>query len=99
MENSDEETRWVKKAQLLIELAKHSVGSCQAQDAYKLHLEQLLEEFDLATAQLERVEKEVAGVLKQIPFASKLLAIKGISEITLAGIPMETLYYDMEDYI
>jgi transposase len=75
-----------KKARLLIELAKHSVGSHQAHDAYKLHLEQLLEEFDLATAQLERVEKEVTGVLKQIPFAGKLLAIKGISEITLAGI-------------
>jgi transposase len=76
----------LRKAQLLIELATHSVGTPQALDAYKLHLEQLLEEFDLATAQLERVEKEVTEVLKQIPFARKLLAIKGISEIALAGI-------------
>jgi transposase len=74
------------KAQLLIELAAHSVGTPQALDAYKLHLEQLLEEFDLATAQLERVEKEVTEVLKHIPFARKMLAIKGISEIALAGI-------------
>jgi transposase len=76
----------LKKAQLLIELATHSVGTPQALDAYKLHLEQLLEEFDLATVQLERVEKEVTEVLKKIPFAKKLLAIKGISEIALAGI-------------
>lgn len=76
----------LRKAHLLIELAAHSVGTPQALDAYKLHLEQLLEEFDLATAQLERVEKEVTEVLKQIPFSRKLLAIKGISEITLAGI-------------
>jgi transposase len=76
----------LRKAQLLIELAAHSVGTPQALDAYKLHLEQLLEEFDLATAQLERVEKEVTEVLKQIPFSRKLLAIKGISEIALAGI-------------
>lgn len=76
----------LRKAQLLIELATHSVGTPQALDAYKLHLEQLLEEFDLATAQLERVEKEVTEVLKKIPFAKKLLAIKGISEIALAGI-------------
>lgn len=55
-------------------------------DAYKLHLEQLIEEFDLATTQLERVEKEVIEVLKRIPYALKLLAIKGISEIALAGI-------------
>ncbi|MFC0562101.1 transposase, partial [Halalkalibacter alkalisediminis] len=76
----------LKKAQSLVELAKHSVGNQQAHDAYKLHLEQLLEEFDLATVQLERVEKEVTGVLEQITFAKKLLAIKGISEISLAGI-------------
>ena len=74
------------KAQVLIELAKHSVGTRQALDAYKLHLEQLIEEFDLATAQLKRVENEVTEVLKRIPFAKKLLAIKGISEIALAGI-------------
>jgi transposase len=76
----------LRKAQILIELAMNSVGTRQALDAYKLHLEQLIEEFDLATAQLERVEKEVTNVLKRIPFARKLLAIKGISEISLAGI-------------
>jgi transposase len=76
----------LKKAQVLIELAMHSVGTRQALDAYKLHLEQLIEEFDLATTQLERVEKEVTEILKQIPFARRLLAIKGISEIALAGI-------------
>jgi transposase len=76
----------LRKAQVLIELAMHSVGTRQALDAYKLHLEQLIEEFDLATVQLERVEKEVTEVLKRIPFARKLLAIKGISEIALAGI-------------
>lgn len=74
------------KARLLIDLAKHSVGSIQATAAYKLHLEQLLEEFDLATAQLARVEKEVSNALKQITFTDKLLAIKGINEISLAGI-------------
>lgn len=74
------------KARLLIDLAKNSVGSTQATAAYKLHLEQLLEEFDLATAQLGRVEKEVSNALKQITFTDKLLAIKGISEISLAGI-------------
>ncbi|MFC9601840.1 IS110 family transposase [Peribacillus butanolivorans] len=76
----------LKKAYLLIDLAKRSIGTHQALDAYKLHLEQLLEEYDLATTQLERVEQEVTNVLQQIPFAKKLLAIKGISEISLAGI-------------
>ena len=69
----------LKKAQSLIELAKRSVGSLQALDAYKLHLEQLLEEFDLATAQLERVEKEVTKALEKVTFTDKLLGIKGIN--------------------
>lgn len=95
MQPQDIVTKWksvmkrqpgLKKAYLLIDLAKRSIGSHQAHDAYKLHLEQLLEEFDLATTQLERVEREVTNVLQQIPFAMKLLAIKGISEISLAGI-------------
>jgi transposase len=76
----------LKKAQSLIELAQSSVGNQQAHEAYKLHLEQLLEEFDLATTQLERVEKEVTSVLEQITFAPKILAIEGISKISLAGI-------------
>jgi transposase len=75
-----------KKAQLLINLAKSSIGTGQALDAYKFHLEQLLEEYDLAVKQLERVEQQVKEVLYKIPFAKKLLLIKGISEISLAGI-------------
>ncbi|MBT2659217.1 IS110 family transposase [Bacillus sp. ISL-18] len=76
----------LKKALLLLQLAKKSVGNRQALDAYKFHLEQLLEEYDLALEQLERVEQQVTEALNKIPFAKKLLTIKGISEISLAGI-------------
>src|SRR5690625_4771054 len=75
-----------KKAQSLIQLAKVSVGTTQALDAYKLHLEQLLEEFDLATVQLEKIEQEAEAVLDKITYAKKILDIKGISETTLGGI-------------
>jgi transposase len=76
----------LKKAQLLLQVAKNSIGSRQAIDAYKFHLEQLLEEYDLAVIQLEKVEMQVTDVLNKIPYAKKLLTIKGISEISLAGI-------------
>jgi transposase len=75
-----------KKAQLLINLAKSSIGTGQALDAHKFHLEQLLEEYDLAVKQLERVEQQVKEILYKIPFSKNLLMIKGISEISLAGI-------------
>ncbi|MFY0784179.1 IS110 family transposase [Peribacillus simplex] len=76
----------VPKAHSLIDLANKSVGTKKALDAYKLHLKQLLEEYDLATVQLEAVEQEVTNILMKIPYAGKILAIKGISTITLAGI-------------
>jgi transposase len=76
----------ISKAHSLIKLANRSVGTQTALNAHKFHLKQLLEEYDLATVQLEAVEQEVSKVLMQVPFAEKMLAIKGISTITLAGI-------------
>jgi transposase len=75
-----------RKARALISLAGSSVGSKQAAHAYKLHLKQLLAEYDLAWSQLQDVEQEMVSVLERIPFAKFMLAIKGISAISVAGI-------------
>jgi len=75
-----------RKARALIALASSSVGSRQATNAYKLHLKQLLDEYDLACRQLKIVEAEIIAVLDRIPFAKSMLAVKGISAISLAGI-------------
>jgi transposase len=80
----------IRKAQLLIDLAKQSVGPKQALKAYKLHLQQLLEEYDLAYKQLQKLELEIKSVLDRIPYTKKMLAIKGMSTISLAGILGET---------
>ncbi|ETT55813.1 MULTISPECIES: IS110 family transposase [Paenibacillus] len=76
----------VKRAELLISLAKSSVGATQALHAYKLHLGQLLEEYDLAQRQLEQIEHELRLILKRIPYAQKLLEIRGIYVTNLAGV-------------
>ncbi|RED52906.1 IS110 family transposase [Cohnella lupini] len=75
-----------RKARALVSLASNSVGSKQAIHAYKLHLKQLLDEYDLACMQLKTVETEIISVLERIPFAKSMLAVKGISAISLAGI-------------
>ncbi|MDQ0899310.1 IS110 family transposase [Paenibacillus sp. V4I7] len=75
-----------RRARALILLAGCSVGSRQATQAYKLHLKQLLVEYDLACAQLQDVEQVIVSVLDRIPFAKSMLAVKGISAISLAGI-------------
>jgi len=80
----------VKRAELLISLAKTSVGTTQALHAYKLHLGQLLEEYDLAQRQLEQIENELNCILKRIPYSEKLLEIRGVSATCLAGVLGET---------
>jgi len=76
----------VRRAELLISLAKSSVGATQALHAYKLHLGQLLEEYDLAQRQLEQIEHELRLILERIPYAQKLLEIQGIYVTNLAGV-------------
>ncbi|EPY07491.1 transposase IS116/IS110/IS902 family protein [Paenibacillus alvei TS-15] len=76
----------VRRAKLLIDLAKQTVGSFQATHAYKLHLQHLLEEYDLASTQLQRIEDEAKTVLERIPYTGKILAITGVSAIALAGV-------------
>ncbi|MED4695916.1 hypothetical protein [Peribacillus frigoritolerans] len=50
---------------------------------YEATLGQLLQEYDLASSQFERVTQEVTNVLGQIPFVKQILAIKGISKKAL----------------
>jgi transposase len=76
----------LRRAEQLISLAQCSVGAPHAVAAYKLHLSQLLEEYDLATLQLQTIEQEIQTVLKRIPMAKQMLEIKGISAISVAGI-------------
>jgi transposase len=74
------------RAEQLISLAKRSVGAMQALHAYKLHLGQLLEEYDLAQRQLEQIEHELHLILERIPYAQKLLKIQGVNATSLAGV-------------
>lgn len=74
------------RAEQLISMAKRSVGATQALHAHKLHLAQLLEEYDLAQRQLEQIEHELHHILKRIPYAQKLLAIRGVNATSLAGV-------------
>lgn len=75
-----------RRAGELLVLAARSVGAKHAEKAYKLHLQQLLAEYDLAMDQLQVIEDEVAATLVRIPLAEPLMAIKGMSILSVAGI-------------
>ncbi|MFU1794918.1 LysR substrate-binding domain-containing protein [Paenibacillus azoreducens] len=47
---------------------------------------QLLEEYDLAQRQLKQIEHELHLILERIPYAKKLLEIRGVNATSLAGV-------------
>jgi len=75
-----------RRAGDLLALAARSIGAKHAEKAYKLHLQQLLAEYDLAMEQLQVIGDEVATALARIPLAKPLLAMKGMSILSVAGI-------------
>ncbi|WP_028609720.1 IS110 family transposase [Paenibacillus harenae] len=75
-----------RRACELLALAARSVGAKHTEKAYKLHIQQLLAEYDLAMEQLQVIEDEVATALARIPLAKPLLAMKGMSILSVAGI-------------
>jgi transposase len=75
-----------RRAAELLALATRSVGAKHAEKAYRLHLQQLLAEYDLAMEQLQVIEDEVTATLSRIPLAKTLLAMKGMSILSVAGI-------------
>jgi hypothetical protein len=73
-------------ARTLNALAGRSVVSRQTTQVYKLHLKELLAEYNLACTQLQDVERGIVSVLEHNPCAKSLLAVKGISDFSLASI-------------
>ncbi|HSB04464.1 MAG TPA: IS110 family transposase [Thermodesulfobacteriota bacterium] len=75
-----------ERAQALYEAAQESAGLQEGRDAMLLEMEHLLLEIDSASRFIEQVEREMSHSLDQIPYSSLILSLKGIGEITAAGL-------------
>lgn len=82
----------MKRAQVLVSAAEHSVGSMEAPGAARLELKNLLDDMDVYTARLEELQQGMEEKLKEIPYIDKLLAIKGIGMATASGFIAEVGY-------
>ena len=79
----------VKRATTLYETAKRSIGHDQGMSAAKLGMALLLEDYEAKAKQLAFVMATLESTLQEIPEAEKLLAIKGIGIISVAGFLAE----------
>ena len=76
------------RAKTLVEAAHNSVG-LDGGIGTKSELYMLLEEHRLWTSQLEAVNKVLEEMILKVPYVEKLLAIKGVGSITIAGFIAE----------
>ena len=77
-----------KRATTLVESAHNSIG-VKGGACARLELQMLLEDYKTKKRQLELVEQILTKEVMKIPNARKLLAIKGIGIITIAGFIAE----------
>ena len=76
------------RAKILVEAAHNSVGLGGGYGT-KSELYMLLEEHRLWTSQLENINKVLEEAIQQVKYVDKLLDIKGIGTVTIAGFIAE----------
>lgn len=78
-----------KRAMTLVTAAQSSIGSKQADQAARMDLWQLLDEYDLVEKQLQEINDLLLDLLASIPDAQRMLAIQGVGMVTVAGFLAE----------
>lgn len=74
-----------KKAKDLVALAEQSIGVKTANEAARLELLQLLEDYDHYARQCEMIDEMLKRKVHEIPHVDKLLQIPGIGYFTVIG--------------
>ena len=78
----------MKRALTLVEAAHNSIGLSGGSCA-RMEIQLLLEDFRTKQIQLERITEVLEKETLSVPYADKLLAIKGVGLITVAGFLAE----------
>lgn len=75
-----------ERAQALYGVATQSVGLQEGRRGILLEMEEILSSLEGCQRFIEKVEEEMLPYLEQIPYRNSLLSVKGIGEVTVAGL-------------
>lgn len=78
-----------KRSKKLYEVSQVSIGLNEGEISSREEIIMLIEEYELKTKQLERLENILEKLLQEIPNADLMLEIKGIGLTTVAGFVAE----------
>jgi transposase len=74
------------QSQALYDAATQSVGIQEGRRGILLDMEEILSSLEGCQRFIEKMEEEMLPYLEQIPYSNYLLSVKGIGEITVAGL-------------
>jgi len=74
------------RAQALYDAAVQSVGLQEGRRGILLEMEEILSGLEACKRFIEKMQEEMVPYLEQIPYSDSLLSVKGIGEITVAGL-------------
>lgn len=79
----------IKRAQLLIEQARSSIGLTSGLTSARYELRQLLEQHELLYRQMEELMAYIEDLVSQIPGSKEMKTIPGVGWVTVAGFLAE----------
>lgn len=79
----------IKRAELLVEKAKMSIGVTEGLEMAEYELQYLLDKYDDLMLRLENLMMKVEAILGEIPGAKEMMIIPGLGLVTVAGFLSE----------
>jgi len=73
-------------AKTLFEAAECSIGIGEGKESLLLEIKYLVSGIERESEFIDQIEKQMSHYLKQIPYSQSILSIKGIGEVTVAGL-------------
>jgi transposase len=78
-----------KRAKTLVEAARRSIGHTEGLETARFEITLLLEDYDRLQNRLEQIMELIETLVSKVPYAKKLMQIKGIGIKTVSGFIAE----------
>ena len=88
-----------KRAQELYEGACHSAGITQGRESILIEIREIVYLLEAVERFIDKLEEGMVKYLTQIPYSTSILSLKGIGEVTAAGIIGEVADFNKFDTI
>jgi transposase len=79
----------LKHAEALISFAQTTIGIKEGVEGLAIDIKHILMQLEMVDGLVAEIESEMEITLEQIPYSSKLLSIKGLKVVTVAGLTGE----------